>query len=55
MEQKELYELAKKLTTKDVVYLAASHLEHIKTMEYGGTINADDRVFEVHVSCKLKP
>lgn len=54
MTQEELYKLASELTTKDVVYLAASHLEHLKNYEFGGTIDAKDRIFNVYVKCELK-
>ena len=54
MEQEELYKLASELTTKEVIYLAAAHLEHLKNCEFGGTIDADDRIFNVTVRCDLK-
>lgn len=54
MTQQELYELSGKLTTTEMVYLAASHLEHLRNMEYGGEINAGDRIFEVRVKCTMK-
>ena len=41
MDQKELYNLAGKLDTKDVAYLVASHMEHIGKCEFGFRINAD--------------
>lgn len=55
MTQQELYDLAKELDTRDVVYLAAAHLEHLRNMEFGGDINCEDRTFHVHVYCKMKP
>jgi len=54
MSQEELYELASKLDERDIVYLASSVLEHLKVMEMGGTIDCDDRIFEVHIECKMK-
>lgn len=54
MEQKELYELAGKLTDEEVAYLVSSHLEHIKKCEFGFSIDAGDMVFKGHVECVPK-
>jgi hypothetical protein len=54
MEQQELYKLAQQLSTKEIVYLACSHLEHLKTAEFGGTIDAGDRTFKIVVTCEPK-
>ena len=52
MEQKELYELAGKLDSKEIAYLIASHLEHIGKKEFGFTINANGGfIFEGSCKC----
>lgn len=42
MTQKDIYELAGKLTDKEVAYLVASHLEQIGKAEMGFTISVDN-------------
>lgn len=54
MTQKELYELAGKLTSKEVVYLACSHLEHIGNAELIGRIDQPERIFMVNITCEAK-
>lgn len=54
MTQEELYELAKKLSDKEVAYLVCAHLEHIRKCEMGWKINASDRVFDGVVKCTMK-
>ncbi len=54
MTQEELYNLAGKLSDKDVAYLVCSHLEHIRKAEMSWRIDASDRYFIGHVEVKLK-
>lgn len=54
MTQKEIYELAGKLTDKEVAYLVSSHLEHIKKAEMGWEIDGGDRIFRGHCVCNMK-
>ena len=54
MTQKELYDLAGKLSDKDVAYLVCSHLEHIRKAEMNWRVDARDRYFIGHVRVKLK-
>ena len=41
MEQKELYDLANKLTDKEVVYLLCAHMEHINKSQFNFNLNAN--------------
>ena len=54
MTKQELYELAKQLTDKEVVYLLCSHLEHIGKAELGGHIDAGNIQYDVVVKASLK-
>ena len=54
MEQKELYELAGKLTDEEVAYLVSAHLEHINKGEFGFSIDAGGVIFKGHVECVPK-
>lgn len=53
MKQQELYELAGKLTDKEIAYLVASHLEHIKKSEFGFRITAGTGDFVGE--CRFEP
>ena len=52
MTQKELYNLAGKLSSNDVAYLVCSHMEHIGKAEFGFKIDLEDKIFRGNVVCK---
>lgn len=54
MTQQELYELAGKLSSKEIVYLACSHLEHIGKAELTGKLEQPTRIFTVNILCESK-